>query len=78
MAHIAGPRQCHRGEQLGLKIYVHNFDTIRQLVTVTLLASDDYKFVQVEKDGIVASYNARLTSGDRQMLFYVSFPTEFE
>lgn len=73
MAHVLGPNQCRRGEQLGLKIYLHNSDTNRMFVTVTLLNSDDYKFVHVGVDGIVASYTARLSGGDHQKLIYVIF-----
>lgn len=72
MAHVLGPSQCHRGEQLGLKLYIHNFDTNQMLLVVKLLGSGDYKFVQVDRDGFVASYNAPLLSGDYEMLIYVS------
>lgn len=75
MAHVLGPNQCRRGEQLGLKIYLHNSDTNRMFVTVTLLNSEDYKFVHVGLDGIVASYTARLSGGDHQKLIYVRFET---
>lgn len=75
MAHVLGPNQCRRGEQLGLKIYVHNFDVNQMLVTITLLNSEDYKFVHVGPDGVVASYTARLSGGDHQKLIYVSFET---
>lgn len=71
MAHVLGPNQCRRGEQLGLKIYLHNFDSNRMFVTVTLLNSEDYKFVHVGADGIVASYSARLSGGDHERLIYV-------
>lgn len=72
MGHVLGPHQCHRGEQLGLKLYIHNFDVNQMLVMVRLLGSDDYKFVEVDAYGSVASYNARLLSGDHEILIYVS------
>lgn len=77
MAHIIGPNQCHRGEQLGLKLYLHNFDSNRMLVTVTLFGSNDYKYVHVGSEGIVASYNAELLSGDQEVLIYVNYLCEY-
>ncbi|RZF38559.1 hypothetical protein LSTR_LSTR006154 [Laodelphax striatellus] len=70
--HVSGPRTCHRGEQLGLSILLSNNIEVEALVLVTLLSSPDYKFVHVEENGIVSSYNARLTTGDHQVLVYVT------
>lgn len=73
MAHVLGPNKCHRGEQLGLKLHLHNHDRNRMLVIATLLGSPDYRFINVERDGIVSSYDARSTSGDHQILIYVIY-----
>lgn len=71
MAHVIGPHKCHRGEQLGLKLHLHNHDQNQMFVIVTLVESNEYKFVNVEDGGIVSSYNAVLTSGEHQLLIYV-------
>ncbi|XP_065199641.1 ovostatin-like [Planococcus citri] len=78
MAFVMGPSKCHRGEQLGLKLHLHNHDYNQMLVIVTLAASNDYKFVNVESEGVVSSYGARLTSGDRQILVYMAAKSETE
>lgn len=71
--HVSGPSTCHRGEQLGLRLILNNHDTSEALVLLRLIGSPDYKFVLVEEGGIVSSYAAQLSSGDHQLLVYVSY-----
>ncbi|XP_039280690.1 CD109 antigen isoform X2 [Nilaparvata lugens] len=69
---VSGPTTCHRGEQLGLAVLLQNHMLVEALVLVTLLASPRHKFVHVEPNGVVSSYNARLSSGDHQVLVYLA------
>jgi CD109 antigen len=74
MASLEGATQCRRGEQVGLRLMLFNREPglHEMLVTVILHGSDDYRFVHVEKDGIVTSYGARLSGGDHHHLVWVS------
>lgn len=58
---------------MALQVDLINNLPLETLVLVTLKGSPDYKFVNVDEGGIVSSYSARLTTGDHQMLVYVSF-----
>lgn len=69
--HVSGPSFCHRGEQLGIRLVLVNNYHLQALVLVELIGSPNYKFVHVEPGGIVSSYNARLSSGNHQILVYV-------
>lgn len=78
MASLEGATQCRRGEQVGLRLMLFNREPglHEMLVTVILHGSDDYRFVHVEKDGIVTSYGARLSGGDHHHLVWVSCSNE--
>lgn len=69
---LSGPKECHRGEQLGLILVMSNHDPSKAFVLVTVKSSPLYKFVQVGRDGVISSYNATLTSGERQLLVYIA------
>lgn len=60
------PTFCRRGEQVGIRVDVFSLLKVGLFVTVVLPDSEDYKFVHVEKDGFVHSYNARVSSGEHQ------------
>jgi CD109 antigen len=79
MASLEGATQCRRGEQVGLRLMLFNREPglHEMLVTVILHGSDDYRFVHVEKDGIVTSYGARLSGGDHHHLVWVSLSKYF-
>lgn len=72
MMHLTGPDSCFTGEQLALQVELINNLPLETLVVVTLKDSPDFKFVHVEEGGGVSSYVARLSSGDHQLLVYVS------
>ncbi|XP_075233181.1 CD109 antigen-like isoform X2 [Lycorma delicatula] len=70
--HVSGPSFCRRGEQLGIRLILVNNYHLQALVLVQLIGSPGYKFIHVEMGGIVSSYNARLSSGDHQILVYLA------
>lgn len=72
MAQVSGVASCKRGEQVSLRVTVHNTLDEEMLAEIVLRGSPSYKFVHVEENGIVSSYGARLSSGDHQILVYVS------
>uniref|UniRef100_A0A8D8ZM66 Complement C3 n=2 Tax=Cacopsylla melanoneura TaxID=428564 RepID=A0A8D8ZM66_9HEMI len=71
MAQLTGVSSCKRGEQVSLRVSVHNMLQEEMLVEVVLRGSKEYKFVHVEENGIVSSYGARLSAGDHQILVYL-------
>ncbi|GFT53743.1 CD109 antigen [Nephila pilipes] len=68
---VEGPEEAVVGEQIGLRVSVMNYQFIEIKAEIILLASDDYRFVEVEPFGIVSSYNPRTTDGEHQHLIYV-------
>ncbi|KAF6214650.1 hypothetical protein GE061_009393 [Apolygus lucorum] len=70
-ARLSGPPSCRRGEQLGLRLVIHNNDPARTLVLVQVIASPSHKVVQVGSAGFVSSYSASLVGGHLQILIYV-------
>ncbi|GFQ90018.1 pregnancy zone protein, partial [Trichonephila clavata] len=68
---VEGPEEAVVGEQIGLRVSIMNYQFIEIKAEVILLASDDYRFVEVEPFGIVSSYNPRTTDGEHQHLIYV-------
>lgn len=73
MMHLAGPTSCFTGEQVSIQVDLINNHEAEMLVLLTLKGSPHFMFVNVEEGGKVASYSARLTSGDHQLLVYVSW-----
>ncbi|XP_013162940.1 PREDICTED: CD109 antigen [Papilio xuthus] len=69
---VEGPDRCKQGEQLGLRVVVFNYQPQAIEAVVVLEASPDYKFVHVEENGIVRSYNPRTSFGEHQFFVYVS------
>uniref|UniRef100_A0A2M4B942 TEP1-F n=1 Tax=Anopheles marajoara TaxID=58244 RepID=A0A2M4B942_9DIPT len=65
------PTKCHQGEQVGIRVAVFNYQTVDIEATVVLHSSPDYKFVHVEEDGIVRSYNPRTSFGEHQFYIYL-------
>lgn len=65
------PTTCSQGEQIGIRVAVFNYLTTDMEATVILAGSDDYKFVHVEQDGIVRSYNPRTSFGEHQFFVYI-------
>lgn len=65
------PSQCMQGEQVGIRVSVFNYMTNAVEATVVLMESHDYKFVHVEEDGVVRSYNPRTSFGEHQIFIYI-------
>lgn len=65
------PNTCMQGEQVGIRVSVFNYMTNAIEATVVLSSSPDYKFVHVEEDGIVPSYNPRTSYGEHQFFIYI-------
>lgn len=68
---VEGPDSCRQGEQLGLRVVVFNYQPTAIEAVVSLEASPDYKFVHVEEDGMVRSYNPRTSFGEHQFFVYI-------
>ncbi|XP_037909514.1 CD109 antigen [Hermetia illucens] len=65
------PTECRQGEQVGIRVTVFNYMTTAIEATVVLHGSPDYKFVHVEENGIVRSYNPRTSFGEHQFFIYL-------
>nr|XP_018913243.1 PREDICTED: CD109 antigen isoform X1 [Bemisia tabaci] len=65
------PTTSHQGEQVGIRVTVFNYMLNDIEATVVLTGSDDYRFVHVEENGIVRSYNPRLSHGEHQFFIYI-------
>lgn len=60
-----------QGEQVGIRVTVFNYMEDAMEATVVLHGSPDYKFVHVEENGIVRSYNPRTSFGEHQFFIYI-------
>lgn len=65
------PTDCRQGEQVGIRVTVFNYQTTAIEATVVLHGSPDYKFVHVEENGIVRSYNPVTSFGEQQFFVYL-------
>lgn len=65
------PTDCRQGEQVGIRVTVFNYQTTAIEATVVLHGSPDYKFVHVEENGIVRSYNPVTSFGEQQFFIYL-------
>ncbi|XP_063238725.1 CD109 antigen-like [Bacillus rossius redtenbacheri] len=65
------PTESRQGEQVGIRCTVFNYMTSALEATVVLAGSRDYKFVHVEMNGIVGSYNPRTSFGEHQFFVYI-------
>lgn len=65
------PTHCRQGEQVGIRVTVFNYMTTPIEAIVVLHGSKDYKFVHVEENGIVRSYNPRTSFGEHQFFIYL-------
>uniref|UniRef100_A0A6B2E7M4 Putative alpha-macroglobulin n=1 Tax=Phlebotomus kandelakii TaxID=1109342 RepID=A0A6B2E7M4_9DIPT len=65
------PSACRQGEQVGIRVTVFNYMTNAIEATVVLHGSPDYKFVHVDENGIVRSYNPRTSFGEHQFFIYL-------
>lgn len=65
------PEVSCQGEQVGVRVTVFNYMTNDIEAVVVLAGSQDYKFVHVEMNGIVRSYNPRTSFGEHQFFVYI-------
>jgi hypothetical protein len=65
------PEECRLGEQIGIKVDVFNFQSYRIEGLIMLQPSDDYRFVNVEADGLVSSFAPRLSKGQHHVLVII-------
>ncbi|CAF1533878.1 unnamed protein product [Rotaria magnacalcarata] len=63
------------GEQIGARVDVFNFQTYRIEALIILHASDNYRFVNVDENGVVTAYAPRLTDGQHHVLV-ILYPNE--
>ena len=63
------------GEQIGARVDVFNFQTYRIEALIILHASDNYRFVNLDDNGVVSSYAPRLTDGQHHVLV-ILYPNE--
>ena len=68
---VEAPDQARIGEQIGICVDAFNFEKNRIEALIILHPSDDYKFVNVEKDGFVSSFSPTLTTGYHQVLIII-------
>nr|CAD7430447.1 unnamed protein product [Timema monikensis] len=65
------PTVSRQGEQIGIRCTVFNYMTSDIEAIVVLAGSRDYKFVHVEMNGIVRSYNPRTSFGEHQFFIFI-------
>ncbi|KAJ8949269.1 hypothetical protein NQ318_022783 [Aromia moschata] len=65
------PNTCMQGEQVGVRVTVFNYMTDDIEATVVLSGSPDYKFVHVEENGVVRTYNPRTSFGEHQFFIFI-------
>ncbi|KAL1110500.1 hypothetical protein AAG570_008028 [Ranatra chinensis] len=65
------PSVSTQGEQVGVRVTVFNYMTSDIEVVVILENSNKYKFVHVEMNGIVSSYNPKTSFGDHQFFVFI-------
>ena len=63
--------EARLGEQMGIRVDAFNFQQQRIEALIVLLPSSDYRFVNVEPDGIVSSYEPKATTGQHQVLVII-------
>lgn len=65
------PTQIKQGEQIGIRVSVFNYLQNNIEATVGLSGSRDFKFVHVEENGFVKSYNPRTSFGEHQFFVWI-------
>lgn len=65
------PTQIKQGEQIGIRVSVFNYLLNNIEATVGLSGSKDFKFVHVEENGFVKSYNPRTSFGEHQFFVWI-------
>ena len=65
------PTECRLGEQVGVRVDVFNYQSQRIEGLIILHPSEDYRFVNVERDGLVSSFAPKLTTGEHHVLVII-------
>ncbi|EFN73645.1 CD109 antigen [Camponotus floridanus] len=65
------PTRSRQGEQIGIRVSVFNYMRHNIEATVVLADSREFKFVHVEKNGIVQSYKPRTSFGEHQFFIWI-------
>ena len=65
------PSESRLGEQIGIRVDAFNFQSQRIEGLIILHPSEDYKFVNLEEDGLVSSFAPKLTSGEHHVLLII-------
>ncbi len=65
------PDQARVGEQIGMRVDAFNFQKNRIEALIILHPSEDYRFVNVENDGIVSTFAPKTTTGYHQVLLII-------
>jgi len=68
---VIQPDECRLGEQIGIQVDAFNFQPQRIEGLIILHPSDDYRFVNLEKDGLVSSFSPKLTTGEHHVLLII-------
>ena len=66
------PSEAVLGEQIGLRVFLFNYQHFEIQAELILHDSDDYRFVHVESFGVVKAYNPRTSRVDHQHVVFVS------
>jgi CD109 antigen len=65
------PPEARLGEQIGIRVDAFNFQSQRIEGLIILHSSEDYKFVNVERDGLVSSFAPKTTHGNHHVLLII-------
>jgi len=65
------PPESRLGEQIGIRVDAFNFQSQRIEGLIILHPSKDYKFVNIESDGLVSSFAPKLTNGEHHVLLII-------
>nr|XP_027238444.1 uncharacterized protein LOC113829465 [Penaeus vannamei] len=68
---VGGDDRLQAGEQISVKVHLHNALPRRMSVLVVLEGSDHHRFIHVEEGGRVSHFRPRLSKGDHQHLVRV-------
>ena len=69
------PPLVRLGEQIGARVDVFNFQSHRIEALIILHASSKYRFVNIDRNGVVSSYAPKLTNGQHHVLV-ILYPNE--
>ncbi|XP_028967183.1 CD109 antigen [Galendromus occidentalis] len=65
------PGEAVLGEQIGLRVFLFNYQHFEIQAELILHDSDDYRFVHVESFGVVNAYKPRTSRGNHQHVVFI-------